>query len=247
MKITPIKTDIVWPFTQDITDILANALTSIPENSILAITSKVISLCEGNVIATEAADKDELIQQEADLFLPKGNNQYNVYLTIKNNILIPNAGIDESNASGYYVLWPKDPQASAERCWRFIKESYQVRNFGIIITDSTVTPLRWGVTGTCLSHCGFSSINNHVGRRDLFGRIMSMTKVNVVDAFASAAVLCMGETDEQTPIALIEDVSFTHFQDDPPTGQQLDEARIDPGDDLFGQLLICVPWRSHKK
>ncbi len=244
MKITPIQTGIVEAFTTDTTGILASALPCIPENSVLAITSKIVSLCEGSVVARSENRIDEVIEREADFFLPKSSAQCGVYLTMKNNILIPNAGIDESNSNGCYTLWPKDPQASAERCWRFIKQHYNVKNVGVIITDSAPAPLKWGVTGICISHCGFSSINNQIGRHDLFGRSLKMTKVNVADALAAAAVLCMGEAAEQTPIALLEDLPFVHFEQEPPTEQELKSSHIDLCDDLFGQLLASVPWQS---
>lgn len=246
MKVTPIKTDIVKPFALDIEDVLSGALAGIPENSILAITSKIVALCEGNVAVPEETDRDELIRHEADLFLPKAGNPYNVYLTIKNNALIPNAGVDESNANGYYVLWPRDPRASAERCRRFVMECYRLSSFGVIITDSTVTPLKMGVTGICIAHCGFKAVNDHIGRSDLFGRPQRMTRINAADALAAAAVLCMGETDEQTPLALLEDLPFIRFTSGLETERQPDETRIDPAADLFGQLLACAPWVSGK-
>jgi F420-0:gamma-glutamyl ligase len=39
-----------------------------------------------------------------------------------------------------------------------------------------------------------------------------MTKVNVADALAAAAVLVMGEGSEQTPLVVIGDVPFVTFQ-----------------------------------
>ena len=249
MKVTAYKTNIITAGSSDILDILAAALPCVPENSVIAITSKVVSLCEGSV-KPGAEDRDELIEGEADLFLPKADNRYNVYLTIKNNMMIPNAGMDESNADGNFILWPRDPTASAERCWRFIRERYQVQNCGVIITDSTTTPLKWGVTGTCIGYCGFAPVNSHVGRKDLFGRSLKMTRVNVADALAAAAVLCMGETDEQTPLALAEELPFVRFLQEPPTQEQIQATHISLEDDLFGQLLTPAPWKTggkHKK
>ena len=63
-------------------------------------------------------------------------------LTMKNNILIPTAGIDESNGKGYYILWPKDPYQSAKKIYNFIKQEFKLNNFGIIISDSHCVPLR---------------------------------------------------------------------------------------------------------
>jgi F420-0:gamma-glutamyl ligase len=191
MKVTPLKTEIIRANSMSMEDILSRSFCCVPENSIIAISSKIISLCEGRVVKPGNCIRDEIIEAEADLFLPKGDNKYNVYLTVKNHILIPNAGVDESNSDGYYVLWPKDPQASAQRCWEFIRKYFHVANVGVIIADSTDTPLKWGVTGVSIAHCGFASVNSKIGSTDLFGRRMSMTKINVANGLAAAAVLCI--------------------------------------------------------
>jgi F420-0:gamma-glutamyl ligase len=192
MQIKAIKTRIVKATSCSLIELLQESLSYIPEGSVIAITSKVVSLCEGNVIPKESRSKDEIIEGEADYFLPKSGNKYDVYLTIKNNMLVPSAGVDESNTNGYYVMWPKSPQQSVNNCWRFLKDTYRLRNLGVIITDSTSSPLRWGVTGKCITYCGFKGVNNKIGEFDLYGRKLRMTKINVADALATAAVLCMG-------------------------------------------------------
>jgi putative folate metabolism gamma-glutamate ligase len=243
MKITPITTMIVEAYSCELTEFLCKSLSNVPINSVVAITSKVVSLCEGNVAPLERS-KDEIIEKEADYFLPKNNNKYGVYLTIKNNLLVPSAGVDESNTNGYYVMWPKDLQNSANLCWQFLRNKFQIENLGVIITDSTSSPLRWGVTGKCIAYCGFKALNSKIGEEDLFGRKLRMTQVNVADALAAAAVLCMGESNEQTPIAIIEDLPFVRFEHQPPTSEDLNALHINIKDDLYGQLLEGVRWQS---
>src|SRR5277367_3125736 len=72
----------------------------LPEQSILVITSKIISLCEGSIVDKSAVvSKEALIQKSADAYLDYTKEfpiPYSIQLTIKNNILIPSAGIDES-------------------------------------------------------------------------------------------------------------------------------------------------------
>ncbi len=246
MKVTPVKTRIVEASSCRLDQLLRESLSEIPERSVIAITSKVVSLCEGNVVPLESGNKDEIIEGEAERFLPKSGNPYDVYLTIKHNLLVPSAGVDESNTNGYYVLWPEEPQESANRCWRFLKDEFQLRQIGVIITDSVSAPLRWGVTGRCIAYCGFKGLNNKIGESDLFGRKLRMTRVNVADGLAAAAVLCMGESDEQTPLAVIEDLPFVEFVESPPTPDELANLRIDLDDDLYGQLLRGVEWRSKR-
>ena len=87
---------------------IETALTSLKEKSVVVVTSKIIAITQGRVIK-KSVDKNELIEKEADLFIPPDKTNHDFYLTIKNNILIPNAGIDQSNASDYYILWPDNP------------------------------------------------------------------------------------------------------------------------------------------
>ena len=51
---------------------------------------------------------DEAIER-----LPSVLKKNSLGLTMKNNILIPGAGIDVSNGNGYYTLWPRNPQKTA--------------------------------------------------------------------------------------------------------------------------------------
>ena len=103
MIVTALKTRIVEKSSCSLEELLSDSIESISENSVIAISSKIVSLCEGNVVEKGSISKDELIEMEADFFLPKSNSRYDVYLTIKNNLLMPSAGIDESNTNGYYL------------------------------------------------------------------------------------------------------------------------------------------------
>lgn len=96
-----------------------------------------------------------------------------------------------------------------------MKSKFKLRNLGVIITDSTTSPLRYGVTGKCITYCGFKGVKSKIGEPDLFGRNLRMTRVNVADALSAAAVLCMGESKEQTPLDIIDDLPFVEFQDNP--------------------------------
>jgi putative folate metabolism gamma-glutamate ligase len=246
MRVTAVKTRIVEAGSIDITELLVESLKGVPERSVIAITSKVVSLCEGNALPVSDYNKDDLIEKEADLFIPRSDSKYSVYLTIKNNMLVPTAGIDESNTNGYYVLWPKDPQESANRCWEFVRKHFGIKHVGIIITDSTSNPMRLGVTGRSIASCGFSPVTFKIGHTDLFGRPLGQTRINVADALAASAVLVMGESDEQTPVALIEDLPFAEFSDHVPTAEQLAAWSVEMEDDLYAHFLTRMDWKKKK-
>lgn len=243
MQIIPVKTHKITTSDKSIFDVIDKYVDKVEENSILVVTSKIVAICEGNVVSNEV-NKDELVQREADMYLPKETNAYQVTVTIKNNILAVNAGIDESNSNDGYVLWPKDPQKSANDIRVHLKEKFKIKNIGVIITDSKTTPLRYGVTGIAISHSGFMALNNLIGSKDLFGREMKITQVNVMDGIASGAAVVMGEGSEQTPLAVVTDIQFVQFVDRNPTSEELSYLGIDPETDVYGVFLKSAPWKK---
>ena len=74
-----------------------------------------------------------------------------------------------------------------------------------------------------------------------------MTQVNVAQALAAAAVLVMGEADEQTPLAVVSDVPFVQFQDEDPSEAELEGLRIALQDDVYAPLLESVAWHKGRK
>ncbi len=195
------------------------------------MTSKIVSLAESAIVPRQnVPSKAELVRAECDEWI--ANCRYGTALTIKHGILIPAAGIDESNAKdGCYILFPKDPYASARELYLHLKSHYGLKELGVIITDSHTHPLRRGVTGIGLSHYGFKATRNLVGKNDLFGRPLAMTHVNVLDAVSVAAVYVMGESNESSPLAVVEadGVEFTEKSD-------ASEIRIPPQEDLYSSF-----------
>lgn len=247
MKIYSIKTHKITVVDRDILKVIDTYLPTLKENTIIAITSKIIALCEGRVIKVEEADKESLISQEAEYFLPRSSSKYGVSLTITGNQLVATAGIDESNANGYFVLWPEDAQKTANQIRKHLMEKYHLKKLGVIITDSKTTPLRWGVTGTAIAYSGFEPLNDLIGSKDLFGRELKMTKVNVLDGLAVSAVLVMGEGVEQTPLAIITETNFVKFVEADPSPEELDSLKISIDDDIYAPLLTSVNWQTGDK
>lgn len=197
---------------------------------VLAVTSKIVSVCENQIVRRQDVTKTELIRREADRDL--GEIGYGSRLTVKENLFLASAGIDESNSEADdFICLPENPTASAHRLWDSVTEHFQLDSFGIIITDSRTSPLRLGTTGVSLSHWGFNGLKDRIGQPDLFGRTLQLTKVNLVDAMAAAAVLIMGEGDEQTPMALISSLpkGFVTFHD----STDLEELRVKMVDGEF--------------
>lgn len=202
----------------------------VTEGMLLAVTSKIMSLAEGR-LADGKLDKKSLVRREADTFL--GEIGHGCYLTIKDGLLIPSSGIDESNSEqGDFILYPEDPFRSADLLWRQLRQKWNLKKLGLVVTDSHTMPLRRGVTGICLSYAGFRAVRNMIGTRDLFGRELRMTQMNYADGLAAAAVMLMGEGAESRPLAVIRN-SEVEFSDDVDKS----EIQIPLEEDLYYPLL----------
>jgi len=245
MKAFSIKTKRIIPKKdKDIFLILDEYLPKLKEKSIVAVTSKIVAICEGRIADPKKVTRDEVAAKEAELYLPRELNKYNFMLTIKRSTMIASAGVDESNAAGNLVLWPKDPQKSANEIRAYLKKKFRLKSLGVIITDSKTSPLRWGLTGISIAHSGFSALNDYRQKPDIFGRKLKVSQANVAEALAVSAVLLMGEGKEQTPLAVIEDVPFVKFQKRDPTEKELKSLRISLEEDVYGSILTAVKWKK---
>lgn len=214
--------------------LLDTCIPPLQEQEILVITSKIISLTEGQVVTKDTTvSKQHLIQDQSDAYLPL----HSFSLTIKNHLLIPAAGIDESNAENCYILYPEDVQKSCQKIWEYLRKRDQIEEIGVLITDSRTSPLRCGVTGVSLAWCGFKSLYNYIGTPDCFGKPLEVTQTNVADSLASSAVFCMGEGNEQTPFAVISGALKVQFTKTPPSSDEFDTFYLDPSKDIYAVLF----------
>jgi putative folate metabolism gamma-glutamate ligase len=247
MIVRSIKTDKIRPGDLTLPQFLDTYITDLQEDTVVAIASKVVAICEGRVVRMDGADKEELIRQETSHYLPRETNPYNVTLSITHNLLVAAGGIDESNAAEYYVLWPADKQASANIIREHLANKFNLRNVGVVITDSTTRPFQWGTTGLGISFSGFMPLKDYIGTEDIFGRKLVFQKNNIMNGLAAAAVVLMGEGNEQTPIATIQDVPFVDFVPRNPTAEELASLQITIEEDLYGPVLQAAPWEKGKQ
>ena len=252
MIVTPIKTNLIKEGDY-LFEIISKNIKKLSEKSILVIAAKIISICQSRAVEKRTdnkirAQKHKLIQKEAGCYLDILESKYGVMLTIKNNILGINAGINESNANDKYILLPKNVQDVTNSVWSFLRKQYSIKKTGVIIADSTILPLRWGSIGVTVSYCGFKPLYKYHNERDIFGKRLSFSQVNIVDALAIAAVSEMGEAGEQQPFCLIEEVSNKIiFQNKPPNQKELKEFLIDIKNDPFFPILSKANWKKGRE
>lgn len=129
-------------------------------------------------------------------------------LSMKNGTLLPNAGIDGSNAPpGKVVLLPRDADTSAEKIRKEIFRRTG-KKVGVIVADSRTHAMRLGCSGVAIGCSGIDAVVDERGRTDLFGRTLEVTERAVGDCIASACELVMGECDECTPAAIVRGIEF---------------------------------------
>lgn len=207
MQLIPLKSRRLQP-NDDLLDALKNALNQkseqFKEGDILVIASKVVAYSQG--LLEKAGNKERfrsLIRKEADKVLEEGE----MVLTMKNKVLIPNAGIDNSNTpEGEVVLWPERPFETARKLLLELKQLLKLNNLGVVISDSHCQPLRMGTSGIAIGWAGFEGVQDERGNTDLFGKEMQYTKIAMADNLASAANLLMGETNASIPFVIVRDL-----------------------------------------
>lgn len=197
MLIKTVKTAI-FRQSEDLTSFILHHVKKLADGDILVITSKIVALAEGRVV--EIVDKQKAITDEAEKLVatPWGR------IALIDGVWCLGAGVDESNADNHIILLPKHPMQTAEKLCRDLKKFFKIKNLGVLITDTRSVPLRQGTVGRVLGYAGFAPLKSYVGQKDLFGRKTRRTVTNVADALASAAVVMMGEGNEQTPLAVIK-------------------------------------------
>ena len=251
MIVEPIKTRALLPPSDDLFDALFCVLPKkIPERSILAVTSKVVSISEGRCVADDGSvSKRELAEREADLYIkPEESPLGRRFNTITKGILIGSAGIDASNGDGYFILWPVDPERSASRIRLWLKKMYGLSDIGVLITDSHTMPLRRGAVGLALASAGFEPLRDYRGTPDIFGRAFKAEQANLADGLAAAAVVAMGEGSECTPAALVSDIPRIVFRNAPSrSGRKFSSLVVPLAEDVFASFLGKAPWQRGRK
>ena len=235
MNLLPVPTPQIRPH-DDLFDIFCDAFgKKVPEKSVLVITSKVVSVAENSLFSFSSEKEfEQKIYSEADNVLGE-NKAYRFFLTEKKGMILPNAGIDKSNAPpGTAILLPKNPQKSADVFRQQLRTTFNLHDVGVVICDSRVLPFRQGITGVALAWSGFVGVSDERGKTDIFGRQLEVSRIAVADALATVAQLFFGQADERIPFVLCTNAPV-HFTDAP---QQASEACISTEDDLYADLFL---------
>jgi len=228
------------PIAERVIEAAEKACGGFLEGDVLVLAETAVATSEGNVIrldtitpsprAQEMAERYRLDPRTAEVVIRESDEVVGgipgFLLCMKGGTLLPNAGVDASNAPpGCVTPLPADPDQSALSIKAVIEERAGVR-IGVIVADSRTHAMRLGCSGVAIGSAGIPSVIDDRGRNDLFGRELEVTKRAVADNIASAAELVMGEADECTPAAIIRGLGL-------PMGDHLGVETIDATECLF--------------
>jgi coenzyme F420-0:L-glutamate ligase len=211
----------------DIAGILVRAIGATPagrlqDGDILVVAETAISTAEGRIISLDSLVPGDraidlarrygmdptLVQCILDESDEVVGGIRGFLLCMKHGTLLPNAGVDASNAPpGCVTPLPADPDASALLIKERIERLSGAR-VAVIIADSRTHAMRVGCSGVAIGCAGIPSVIDARGRSDLFGKPLEVTRLALADNLASAAEVVMGEADERTPAALIRGLAI---------------------------------------
>jgi coenzyme F420-0:L-glutamate ligase / coenzyme F420-1:gamma-L-glutamate ligase len=198
------------------------ACSGFRDGDILVLAETAVATAEGNVIrladitpsarARDLAGKYRMDPAVAEVVIRESDSIVGgipgFLLCMKGGTLLPNAGVDASNAPpGCVTPLPAKPDASARRVRQAVEQATGAK-IGVIIADSSTHAMRLGCSGVAIGCAGIPSVIDDRGRSDLFGRKLEVTKRAVADNIASAAELVMGEADECMPAAVIRGIGL---------------------------------------
>jgi len=248
LSVRGIRTGLLQP-GEDIVSRLLEVHSDLMDGDIVVIAESALATAEGRIVrlpdvtpseeAVRLASKYSMDPRFVQVVLDESDRVVGgitgTLLCIKGHSLLPNAGVDSSNAPpDTVVLLPEDPNGSARRIREKIYDTIGVR-VGVIIADSRVHPMRLGCSGVALGSSGLRSVIDERGKPDLFGRPLEVTRRAVADCIASTAELIMGEGAECIPVVVVRGLDVISDREEGISG-------IDPSECLFmGTLLTLDP------
>jgi len=222
----------------------------VEDGDVIVVAQKIVSKAEDRVVTlnclvpSQAARKlagltgkgprfVELVLRETKRVLKASRD----ILLVEDNrgLVCISAGIDKSNVEGRgrYVLLPEDPDLSADRCRLRIRELTR-KNVGVIVSDTYSRPFRRGQVNFAIGVSGVRIFKDYRGKKDLFGHVLKVKNVAVVDEIAAAAELLMGQGTEKSPVivfkGLASEVNICEKRG-------LQELFISDKEDLFKNVL----------
>lgn len=208
---------------QAIVEVAARNNVKLENGDVIAVAQKIVSKAEKRVIplkeivpseeAKKIAAKVAKSPKFVELVLIESNRLLKATPDIllvedKRGLICINAGIDKSNVEGRgnFVLLPQNPDESAEK---YRQEFRKITgcNVAVIICDTYSRPFRRGQVNFSIGIAGIRPFKDYRTKKDLFGHILKVKNVAIVDEIAAAAELLMGQAKEARPVVIFKGLS----------------------------------------
>lgn len=195
----------------DLAAAIAGAAPWLREGDVVVITSKVVSKCEGRIVAAPAdpAERDalrrKLIDQESIRVLARKNQT--LITENRHGLVQAAAGVDGSNVSTTELaLLPVDPDASAAELRTALSRMLGI-GVGVVVTDTMGRAWRNGQTDAAIGSSGVPVLHGYQGAVDRHGNELHVTEVAVADEIAAAADLVKGKLTA-VPVAVVRGLNL---------------------------------------
>jgi coenzyme F420-0:L-glutamate ligase/coenzyme F420-1:gamma-L-glutamate ligase len=233
-----------------IVDVALKNDVSLEEGDVVVVAQKVFSKAEGRVVklgdvipSREAEELAKVIGKSAEFVeLVLGETRrvlkasHDILLVEdKRGLICINAGIDKSNVHGRdnFALLPENPDESAEKCLLRIKE-LTGKSVAVIISDTYSRPFRRAQVNFAIGFAGIEPFRDYRGKKDLFGQVLRVKNIAVVDELAASAELLMGQGKEARPVVVFKGFADA-LADDGKTAMK--ELLMSEDEDLFKGAL----------
>ncbi|BBY54771.1 coenzyme F420-0:L-glutamate ligase [Mycobacterium koreense] len=190
----------------DLAAAIATAAAWLRDGDIVVVTSKVVSKCEGRMVAAPSdpeqrdALRRRLIDAEAVRVLARKGRT--LITENRNGLVQAAAGVDGSNvATTELALLPVDPDASAHILRTRLRERLGV-SVAVVITDTMGRAWRTGQIDVAIGASGMTVLNSYAGAVDAHGNELQVTEIAVADEVAAAADLVKGKLTG-IPVAVV--------------------------------------------
>ena len=231
-------------------EVCKNNGLSIKDHDVIVVAQKIFSKAEKrvlnlkDVVASQEAKKLSRVTGKDPRFIELVLRETKTVLKASREILLVkdrrglvciNAGIDKSNIKGgeNFALLPKNPDRSTRKC-RLTIEKLTGKRVAVVMCDTYSRPFRRGQVNFAIGVSGTNLFRDYRGKKDLFGHVLRVKNVAVVDEVAAAAELLMGQGAEATPVVIIRGLrSFAESCEN----CRIRELTISSEDDLFKGVL----------
>ncbi len=220
----------------------------IEDGDIIVVSQKIVSKAESRVIkfeeinpSEEAQKLAEKVQRDPKLIelvlketrrIIKASSEI-LIVEDKRGLICINAGVDKSNVPrDAYSLLPENPDFSAKKLREEIAK-LTGKKVAVIIGDTFSRPFRRGQVEFAIGIAGIKPFKDYRGQKDLYGNLLRVKNVAIVDEIACAAELVMGQAKEAIPVAIIKNLERIETSEE----ASIKELSISHQEDLFRETL----------